>query len=174
MGKILILYQSKYGATKRYAGWLAEELGGDLLETKKARLEVVLPYDTIIFGGGIYASGIAGIGFLKRHYRQLGDKKLAVFAVGASPYDETAIKALRKRNLRELADIPLFYCRGAWREETMTWIDRLLCNGLKRMVARKDPADYEPWEEALMQAGTDCDWTDRGNIKPIVEWLQNS
>ena len=32
---IVIIYQSKYGATKKYAQWLAEELSGDLVETKK-------------------------------------------------------------------------------------------------------------------------------------------
>ena len=29
MSKGIILYQSKYGATKKYAGWLVEETGYD-------------------------------------------------------------------------------------------------------------------------------------------------
>lgn len=56
----IILYQSKYGATKKYAQWLSEETGFPCVETKQARISDVLEYDTILLGGGIYASGIAG------------------------------------------------------------------------------------------------------------------
>ena len=55
----VILYQSKYGATKRYAEWLSEETGFQCIETKKADINEIISYDSIILGGGIYASGIA-------------------------------------------------------------------------------------------------------------------
>ncbi|MGI6331281.1 MAG: flavodoxin domain-containing protein [Zhaonellaceae bacterium] len=61
MKSCVVLYQSKYGTTKKYAEWLAEELSCDLIETKKATIEQIEKYKTIILGGGIYASGIAGI-----------------------------------------------------------------------------------------------------------------
>ena len=34
----IILYQSKYGATKKYAQWLSEKTGFPCVETKQARL----------------------------------------------------------------------------------------------------------------------------------------
>lgn len=43
----------------------------------------------------MYASGIAGLQFLKKNINQLANKKIAVFAVGASPYDEKAIVQIR-------------------------------------------------------------------------------
>ena len=65
----------------------------------------------------------------------------------------------------------MFYCRGAWNEDVMSWKDRTLCNMLKKVVAKKDPATYEPWEAALMQAiGSNFDWTDKQNIKQIIEY----
>ena len=169
---IVIIYQSKYGATKKYAEWLAEELPGDLVETKKATIEQIEKYDVIILGGGIYATGIAGISFLKKYYNRLKGKKIIVFAVGASPFDERAHTALKERNFRnELADIPCFYCRGAWNEDIMSWKDRTLCNMLKKAIAKKDPVTYEPWETALMQAiGSNFDWTDKQYIKQIIEY----
>ena len=174
MGRIVVIYQSKYGATKKYAEWLAEELSCDLIETKKAAIKDVEKYDVIILGGGIYATGIAGISFLRKHHDRLKKKKIIVFAVGASPYDETAMVALKKRNFKkEFSHLPCFYCRGAWNEEIMSWKDRTLCNLLKKAVAKKDPATYEPWETALMQAiGSNYDWTDKENIKPIVEYAR--
>ena len=87
MSKVVVLYQSKYGATQKYAQWLAAELACDLVETKKANIDQIATYDVIILGGGVYASGIRGFSFLKRHFSRLKKKKLAVFAVGASPYD---------------------------------------------------------------------------------------
>ena len=59
--KGMILYQSKYGATKKYAQWLSEETGFPCVETKQARISDVREYDIILLGGGIYASGIAGL-----------------------------------------------------------------------------------------------------------------
>ena len=42
----IILYQSKYGATKKYAQWLSEKTGFPCVETKQARLSDVREYDT--------------------------------------------------------------------------------------------------------------------------------
>ena len=111
----IILYQSKYGAAKKYADWLAEETGYPCMETKKADIKEIEKYDTIILGGGIYASGIAGLSFLKRNIGKLTGKKILVFCCGASPYEESAFQQCREHNMKDmLSDIPVFYCRGAW------------------------------------------------------------
>lgn len=34
MSKIEIIYRSKYGTTKRYAKWIADELSADLYDSK--------------------------------------------------------------------------------------------------------------------------------------------
>ena len=53
MKKGIIIYQSKYGATKRYAKWLQEATNFQCIETSKADINEVLKYETIIFCGGI-------------------------------------------------------------------------------------------------------------------------
>ena len=174
MNDLIVLYQSKYGATKKYAEWLSYELSCELVETKNARINDIEKYNTVILGGGIYASGIAGLSFIKKHYKKLMDKKLVVYAVGASPYDEKAMIALKAHNFKnDIADIPCFYCRGAWNEEIMTLKDKTLCKMLKTVVGKKDPPAYEPWESALMEAiGSNADWTDKENLKPILEYIR--
>ena len=72
----IILYKSKYGATKKYAGWLSESTGFSCIETDKSDIKVISGYDVIILGGGIYASGIAGLSFLKKNIEKLKEKKL--------------------------------------------------------------------------------------------------
>ena len=48
MGKGLIVYQSKYGATKKYAMWLAETAGFDVTETAKAENRMLEQYDRLV------------------------------------------------------------------------------------------------------------------------------
>lgn len=176
MSKGIILYQSKYGATKKYVDWLVEETGFDFIETKKAKVNDLKEYDVIILGGGVYASGIAGLGFLKKNIASLKDKKIAVFAVGASPYDEKAINQIRDLHFKDvLKGIDLFYCRGAWDEEKMKFMDRTLCKMLQKAVAKQNPENYEPWQQALMcSVGQKCDWTDKKYLEPLLEFVKGN
>lgn len=176
MSKGVIIYQSKYGATKKYADWLVEATGYDCIETKKANATKLENYDVIILGGGVYASGIAGLQFLKKNISTLADKKIAVFAVGASPYDEQAIAQIRDMHFKEeLSDIPLFYCRGAWDEDKMKFVDKTLCRMLKKAVAKQNPDEYEPWQKALMcSVGKKCDWTDKSYLEDLIKYIRES
>lgn len=172
--KGIILYKSKYGATLKYAKWLAEETGYNICNVEKAKLQDIETYDVIIFGGGVYATGIAGLNFLRKNMKYLNHKKILVFCDGASPYDEKALSEIKKHNMNGvLSDIPLFYCRGGWDMQSMSFIDRNLCKMLRKSVAKKDSSEYEIWESALMSAGEEkCDWTDKKYILPILEEIQ--
>lgn len=174
MKKGIIIYQSKYGATKKYVDWLVEMTGFDCVETPKATWNMAVQYETVIVCGGIYASGIAGLSFLKKNFTKLQDKTILVFCVGASPYEEEAFQEIKARNLTgDLHEIPLFYGRGMWNESRMTFTDRTLCKLLQKSVAKKDPNTYEPWMKALMGAvGQTCDWTDKNYLMPLMECLK--
>ena len=173
MDKGIILFQSKYGATKKYAKWLKEFTHFDCMKTKEADIKLIKKYDIIILGGGIYASGIAGLSFLKKHINILKDKKIVVFCVGASPYDKDAFLEIYHHNFKhELANIPCFYCRGIWNEDIMTFKDKTLCKMLQKTIAKKDPSTYESWEKGLMSAiGQKCDWTDKTYLEPILQCI---
>ncbi|MGI6010832.1 MAG: flavodoxin domain-containing protein [Ruminococcus sp.] len=174
MDKILVLYKSKYGATKKYANMLKEELGCEILKIEDWNPSLSDDYDSIVFAGAVYASGIGGIDILRKNYDKLKNKKTAVFCVGASPYDEKAIADVKEHNMKgELKNVPLFYGRGAWDEKAMNFKDRMLCKMLQKAIGKKDPANYEPWMAALMEAaGQKCDWTDRSYLVPLIEYLQ--
>ena len=59
--EVLVIYKSKYGATERYAKWIAEDLGCEAIPAKEAKLKRIRDYDMLIFGGGLYAGTIGGI-----------------------------------------------------------------------------------------------------------------
>lgn len=174
MSKGIIVYTSKYGTTKKYVSWLVEATNYECVETKKAKIDTIQEYDTVIFCGGIYAMGISGISFLKKSYDKLKDKKLAVFCSGASPFDPEAIDELKEHNLKgELSTIPVFYGRGAWDLDGMTFKDKMLCKTLIKVISKKDESELEPWMHFLLEAkGQSCDWSDKENLKELIEYIK--
>lgn len=174
MEKGIILYRSKYGAARKYAEWLRDMTDFSCAETAKIAVSEVDPCETVILCGSIYASGIAGLSFLKKNIGRWKEKKIAIFCVGASPFDEKAFAEIKARNLTgDLREIPLFYGRGAWDESKMKFMDRTMCKMLQKSVAKKDPDTYEPWMKALMCAvGKNCDWTDPDYLTPLIDYLK--
>lgn len=178
MDRTIVIYQSKYGSTKKYANWLAQMLQCEAVEKKQFNAKHFDNYDTIIYGGGIYAKGIAGLSLIKKNISKLNNKRVVCFAVGASPFNEAAFNELKQKNFTdEIKGIKCFYCRGAFDEEKMKGGDKLLVGMLKKMVSKKDPAEFEPWEAALMesigQAGQAGDWTDKENLMPLIDYIRS-
>ena len=60
--KGIVVYKSKYGATKKYAQWLCEETGFDMCEVSEAKVENLEEYEVIIFGGGNTVTVYSGSG----------------------------------------------------------------------------------------------------------------
>lgn len=172
----IIVYRSKYGASKKYAEWLAEETGFRCVSIKEVKTDELASCDTVIVGGGIYASGFAFTSFLKKNIGKLKGKKIIAYACGASPYVKEFIDEVIARNFKgDLAGIPLYYCRGAYDLKSMTLADRTLCKMLRASVAKKDPKEREVWEEALMEGDENDgrDWTDRKYIEPVLEEIRH-
>ena len=169
--KGIIIYKSKYGAARKYAGWLNEATGYEAVSVEKADVNTLSDYDVIILGGGVYAHGIAIVPFLKKNLSSMNGKKVIAFCCGASPYEESYFKEMKDYNMKDqLADIPLFYCRGACSMDGMSFKDKTLCKMLRKSLEKKDPKDYAVWEAALVEAvDTGKDWTDKEYIKPIIE-----
>ena len=174
MNDVLVLYKSEYGATKKYVDMLKKELDCDVYEMNTYNEKNLEKYDWIIFASGIYASGISGLNVLRKKYRNLSHKKIIIFCVGASPFDEKAFDEIKRHNLKEdLKDIPIFYGRGAWDEEKMNWRDCTLCRMLQKAIAKKDPSLCEPWMKALLvSGGRACDWVDRSYLIPLLEFIK--
>ena len=173
----IIIYKSKYGATKKYAEWLKEETGFKAVTTSEADVNSLGSYDVIVLGGGVYASGIACVSFLRKIYPKIKDKKIIVFTCGASPYDEKFFNQVVQMNMKgDLSGIPVFYCRGGFDFKGMTFMDRTLCKMLRKSLSKKDPKDYEAWEEALMSVGEDesGDWTDQSNLEPVIREIKKA
>lgn len=173
MNRNLILYKSKYGASRQYAQWIAKLADGDIFEAEALGKIDTARYDCVIFSGGIYAGGLAGARLLKKNREKLLNKRLIIFAVGASPEDKEQSVQMKARLSGILErDIEFFYGRGAYDEAKMTLKDRTLCRMLRKSVEKKPEASLEPWERGLLEAkDTGCVWIDRKYIRELIENL---
>ncbi len=99
MKKTVVIYKSSYGSTKKYAEWIAQELKCDLFDTNKVKDDMLVDYDIIIFGGGLYASGINGIALIKSSFSSLRDKDVIVFTVGLADPEKSRLHLPHRQEL---------------------------------------------------------------------------
>ena len=69
LSKTVVLYKTRYGSSKKYAEWIAEELHGDLFDIEDVDPERLKDYDCIVFGGSLYATGISGLSTIKEEFQ---------------------------------------------------------------------------------------------------------
>jgi menaquinone-dependent protoporphyrinogen IX oxidase len=174
MCKILVLYKSKYGASKKYAKMLKEEFSCDVFEIGSYNFSGIKKYDLIVAIGGMYAGGVSVMKYIRKNIRLLEDRNIIIFAVGASPFHEKEFEAVKEHNLKNLPfEIPMFYGRGAYDETVMDFKDRTLCRMLKKSLSKKDPNTLEPWMKAFFEAdGGSYDWTERSYLEPLIGYVK--
>ena len=97
MKDVLVVYKSRYGATERYAKWIAEALGCEALPLKQVTTAVLLKYRMLIFGGGLYMGRINGVAALTRRFQELKDKTLFVFTAGLTDTTPFCIPAILRK-----------------------------------------------------------------------------
>lgn len=85
--KGIIIYKGKYGATRQYAEWLAQELNIKAVppQDSKAALETS---DLVILGSSVYIGKLQLYKWLKENAAILSNKKLLLFVVCGTPPEE--------------------------------------------------------------------------------------
>lgn len=180
MKKTVVIYCSKYGATKQYARWIAAALSCDLLEQHTVRPDDLDRYDTIIYGGGLYAGGVSGIKLLTKNADRLQQKNLLLFTCGiADPKDEDNVKHIRQALNKILPlqlqnRIQLFHLRGSIDYKRLGLVHRMMMAMLRKMIAKKDPNTLREEDRQLLATyGQTIDFTDQSSIQPIVDAARN-
>lgn len=170
--KILIVYKSKTGFTKRYAEWISEELACSLISFEKFQVDFISDYDMIIFGSRVHTGRIDGFNKFKKIMKDT-NKKFIVFAVGGTSSE--AINTIEKIwnssfSNYELQEIPHFYMQGGLDYEKMTTGDRFIMKSLAKMLAQKNGKDNE--ETGCEQAIQDSyDASSKESILPIISYV---
>ena len=171
----IVIYKTKYGATKKYAEWIAEELGCDMVDAKKIKIDDILKYDTIVYGGGLYAEIINGVHMLTKNMDKLKDKKIAVFTTGLTPvdcrdyYDKMVIEKNFKLGVPE--NVKLFNYVGKMIVNELSLVHRTALKTLKKiMQGKENPTDMEKLLIELCDA--DGDFCDKEAIGELIEYVR--
>ena len=172
--KAAVIYKSKSGYTKNYAEWISEALGAELFQGGVVRIEKLKEYDTLIFGGGLYASGINGIKTMKKSINLYPTKNIIIYTTGASPGREDEIDSVFKKNFtqQEQEAIRFFYLRGGFDYSKCTAIDKVLMKMLE--VILKNKKNLAPDERGMLNAyKTPMDFTKKENTEELVEYVKS-
>jgi len=167
------VYSSKSGFTETYAQWIGQELGSDVVKIKQARAKDLRSYDAVIYGGGLYISGIRGVRWLKRHLKGLDGKPVIVFATGASPpRPETIVKVRNKNfNAEQQRNIAFFYLRGGFDFRRLNPVDKGLMTLLKwRLLIKRRPNTDE--RGMLSAYKRPQNFTKKDSIRPLIRHVR--
>lgn len=168
----IVIYKSKYGATKRYAEWISEALGCEMCDAKNVKGADLLKYDTIIYGGGLYAEVINGVSLITKNFESLKEKNLIVFTTAITPlsYREYYDKYVIEKNFKpEMLDyIKIFNFMGKMLTEELSLVHKAALKSLKKIMAGKEnPTDLEKLLVNL------CDYNDDECDKNSIDALIN-
>lgn len=179
MNDIIVIFESKYGSTEKYAKWIAEELSCTLMERKNCSPADIACCDTIIYGGGLYAGGVSGIKLLTKNCGLLSEKNVIIFTCGlADPEDPENVSHIRKAlsttlpvELRE--HVHLFHFRGGIDYSRLSFVHRAMMSMLRKALLKKDAKDLRQEDMYLLDTyGKHMDFTDRKAVLPLVEFMR--
>ena len=171
----VVIYSSKTGFTKKYAQWLAEELSADIFDVAKVTADMLEGYDTVIYGGGLYAIGISGIKYIKRNIGKLKNKKVIVFATGLSTSRDDVIGAVKNHNFTadEQKFLRFFYLRGGFDYSKLNVFYKVIMTFLKWKLKMKREQELTPDERGMLTSySRSVDFTRRENIKEIIAYVK--
>ena len=173
--KSIVIYKSKYGSTKTYAEWIAKELNCEFVDAKNIKIEDLMKYDTIIYGGGLYAEVISGVTLITRNIDKLSNKKIIIYSTGITPlkYREYYDKLVVEKNFTPdiLEKIKVYNFLGKMIIEELSMPHRAALKTLKQiMSAKKEPNEME--KLLIELCDTSGDFTDRDAIKDLVEYAR--
>lgn len=175
--KAIVVYKSKTGFTRKYAEWIAEDLSADIFEVSKVNIDMLTQYDTIIYGGSLYAVGIIGVKLITRNINKLKDKKVVVFATGASPSRDEVIREVADKNFtpEEQKYIKFFYLRGGFNYSKLNVFDKFLMTLLKWKIKNKKQEELSNDEIGMLSVyDKPVDYTVRKNVESIIAYVNRS
>lgn len=171
--KVAVIYKSKYGATKQYAGWIAQALKADLREHGTVKPEQLKDYDAVIYGGGLYASGISGIELVMKH----PCRNLVVFTVGLGNPLSSDYTEILKKNIpaEQSGNVKVFHLRGDMDYQGLTLIHRGMMAIRRKMIAdKKSAGDCSEEDRLFLETyGKAVDFKAEQTIQPLTAYVRS-
>jgi len=175
----IIIYTSKTGYTEQYAQMLSEALGCEVVQSSHLDQVNLEDYDTIVYGGGIRSLKINGLKHILPKLNQLEDKKIVLFAVGASENNETNTTSLHEKNIEDNhIHYPMFYMQGGFDPDRLSLFMRFMLHRVKKSIRKKETNHPDTLSEEdrnfLDFFQTPHEHIERENLEKLIDYIQNS
>ena len=178
--RILVTYASKYGTTKRYAQWIAEDLACDLRDSREVNAELLKSYDILIHGGGLYAGGLSGIQTIVKNYDAISNKRIILFSCGlADPEDpenvahiEAGLEKVLTPEMRE--KIRQFHLRGGIDYSRLGLTHKAMMAMLRTVMLKKGYDNLRSEDQMMLDTyGGTVDFTNRESLAPLLSYVRS-
>ena len=112
--KNLLIYQTKYGSTRQYAEWIAEQSAVDMFHIDEFNIKTLALYDTVIFGSYVRMGKLVDADFINKNWQILQNKKVIMFSVSAAPAGSKVVMEAFEKSVPEplRKHITLFQFQG--------------------------------------------------------------
>ena len=124
----------------------------------------------------MYAAGIIGIRLITKNINKLKDKKLVVFATGASPLRDNVVNEVIDKNfsLDEQKHVKFFYLRGGFNYNKLNLFDKFLMTLLKWKIKKKKQEELSDDEIGMLAIyDKPVDFIDKKNIYKIITYVNS-
>jgi len=178
MAGTVVIYKSIYGATKKYAEWIAHEVKADVFLASQISRKKLSSYSTVIIGGGLYGNKISIFKTIIKYLKILMEKRVIIFTCGlTAPENESnrvrILEGLEKQIPKELLEkAKIFHLHGFITYSRLHLHHRFIMKMLKKALETKREEDLSIDEKHTLEAlGQDHDFVDSESIKPIVDYV---
>lgn len=172
MKKVAVIYKSRYGGAKLYAEQIAKQLDADLFSLDTLPRYLLHSYDTIIWGGGIYAGRIDGLQKLVPLLPSLQGNQLLVFSVGFTPANKTQVLEKVRENSLGAApwkDILFFHFVSGINYGKLSLVHKAMVASRKLMVSLQKSADLSQANITFLKTyGKNNQTIDIASIAPMI------
>ncbi|MDO6432707.1 flavodoxin domain-containing protein [Flavitalea sp. BT771] len=148
----LVLYRSRYGATRQYAEWIGTDLRLPVIDPDMLNDQLLAGCDFLVIGTSVYLGDLLLKAWLKGNKHRLEQKKLFFFIVCAPSPDASGHGQIIMDNipgdlLRPSTDIVFLPGR---------WIFRQLSPTDGRVLKEKALAETDPAKKAALSQDSDA------------------
>lgn len=175
--KEIVICDSQYGFTEKYARWIAEECGCDCISRNQIKPGQLSAYHRVIYGGGLYAGGVSGLKWFAKQLPALSGRKIALFTCGlADPSDPANTAHIRAEMAKILSpeqmQLPIFHFRGGIDYARLSFVHKCMMEMMYRVMKKKFAESGKEEDRIFLETyGKAVDYTDRAAIQPLADWM---
>ncbi|MBQ6621348.1 MAG: hypothetical protein IJH75_00750 [Mogibacterium sp.] len=169
----LIIVNSRHGSALRYAEWISNALGTDMIPFNKRRLGYAALYQNIIYIGWVKNGSIEGLNLLQENHHNFGlhGKKIIVCAVGAAEPTKHYLSYIKKYNyIKGEFGKSFYYLPGQVNPDKINAADHGVFNAMNNGILKELPRSEA--EELILRLTQGYNGIDMASVQPIVDEIK--